>query len=286
MLSHKSFVLSASFPSSKLSLSNFEHALHRLDPYHFSTIEYYCEGIAPGQVRSALGEKIGIFLAAAREKSQNLLPSSTNPEQRNLAVRELVDCMHFAAEAGSKAVLFNSGLRPSNKDEEQEALKCFEESIIAMHLAEPDLELLLEPGDRDVEYRHLIGPIPQAAEFVSQLRSKGLPIGLTFDISHVAQLGESVDSSWKSAKNVSRHIHLANCVLNKASPIYGDKHPLFGIKDSVYQHEDAKKILSMLSQDPSPLTVGIEMICPPNESEDTFFQRFVQETAWFFEATF
>jgi len=58
------------------------------------------------------------------------------------------------------------------------------------------MEILLEPGDRDVEYRYLIGHTDMAVSFIEGVRSEVPCIGLVFDISHIAQLNEDIYSSW------------------------------------------------------------------------------------------
>jgi sugar phosphate isomerase/epimerase len=197
-------------------------------------------------------------------------------------VEELRDCFHFARDAGAFAVMVSSGPRPDREADDPACLACLADSLQALHQAEPALEILLEPGDRDVEYRHLLGPARMSADFAKTLVQTGLPLGLIFDISHSAQLGEDPYEAWETVKPYCRHVHLANCVLVKGSPIYGDKHPFFGVKDGVYSHDDARKFLSVLEAAPEPLRVTLEMICPAGEEEEDFFRRLVEDTEWFF----
>jgi hypothetical protein len=144
------------------------------------------------------------------------------------------------------------------------------------------LPILLEPGDRDVHFRQLLGHTDISIEFTAALRKEGIPLGLIFDISHVAQLGEDLTTAWNMARPCCDHVHFANCVLEKGNPLYGDRHPFFEIPQGVYSHRDARDFLALLQNDPGPLTVSLEMICPAGEKEDDFFKRLTAETAWYF----
>jgi len=279
----KSFVLSATFPSSKSSASGLQKAVDFIKPFDFTIIEYYCENCDAERVRNILGNYKSVFLGAALQKTQNLNLCTKNAADRKRAVDELTECFKFARQAGSESVLINSGMRPDEEKDDKLCLSYLKDSIIELHQRVPDINILLEPGDRDVEYRHLLGHTEIAVSFIEDIRTEVPCIGLVFDISHIAQLNEELYSSWSMAKKYCSHVHLANCVLNRLSPLYGDKHPLFGVEDGVYSHEYAAAFYQSLQKETSPLTVGIEMICS-EASEQSFFERFVSETGWFFSA--
>jgi hypothetical protein len=282
MLKEKSFVLSAAFPGSKKGVESLRYALNMLSPYHFSTIEYYCEEVSPGQAAVLLTGKKSIFLAGARQKNAGLNPCACDRKTREKAIAELGECFHFAREAGAAAVMLSSGSRPPNEADDVLCLEYLADSLHRLHRMEPELPMLLEPGDRDVEYRQLLGPSIWSADFVAARKKEGLPLGLIFDISHAAQLGENLETAWDTVKPYCDHVHLANCVLEKKSPIYGDKHPFFGIPQGVYSHQRAQDFLTKLVNDPTPLRISLEMVCPPGEKEDDFFTRLRADTGWFF----
>jgi sugar phosphate isomerase/epimerase len=281
-LKEKSFVLSAAFPGSKRGLKGLRRALDLLAPYRFSAIEYYCEEVSPGQAAALLAGKTSVFLAGARQKMAGLNPCALDRETREKAVAELGECFHFAREAGAAAVMLSSGSRPPGEADDALCLAYLADSLHRLHRVEPELPMLLEPGDRDVEYRQLLGPSRWSADFAAARRKEGLPLALIFDMSHAAQLGEHLETAWDTVKPCCDHIHLANCVLEKNSPIYGDKHPFFGIPQGVYSHQRARDFLARLVNDPRPLRVSLEMICPPGEREDDFFARLAADTGWFF----
>jgi sugar phosphate isomerase/epimerase len=283
MVNSKSFVLSASFPGSKKGYEGLKKALDATAPYHFTTLEYYSEGVSADKVSLLMDGRRSIFLAGARQKAAGLNPCALDKDVRGKAVAELGECFRFARQAGAAALMLSSGPRPEHETDDPQCLLYLEDSLEKLHKLEPDLPILLEPGDRDVEYRHLLGYTPVSVEFAAACRGDGLPLGLIFDTSHVAQLGEDLGAAWTAARPYCDHVHLANCVLEKQHPLYGDKHPFFGVPGGVYTHQDACGFLSVLREDPLPLTVSLEVICPLNEAEDSFFSRLLSDTGWFFD---
>jgi sugar phosphate isomerase/epimerase len=278
----KSFVLSAAFPSSRNSASGLQKAIDFIKPFDFTVIEYYCENCDADSIRTLMENYRSVFLGAALQKSQSLNLCSKKAADRKKAVDALAESFKFARQAGSESVLINSGMRPEQEKDDTLCLSYLKDSIIELHRRAPDINILLEPGDRDVEYRHLLGHTDMSVSFVEDIRSEVPCIGLVFDISHIAQLNEELYSSWSVAKKYCSHMHLANCVLNRLSPVYGDKHPLFSVEDGVYSHESAAAFFNSMQKENLPLTVGIEMICS-DPSEQSFFERFASETDWFFK---
>ncbi|MDR0758842.1 MAG: sugar phosphate isomerase/epimerase [Treponema sp.] len=258
-------------------------ALDAIAPWHFTTVEYYSEGVSAGKVSRLMEGRRSIFLAGALQKAAGLNPCALDKDVRDKAVAELGECFRFARQAGAGAVMLSSGPRPEHESDDPQCLLYLRDSLERLHKLEPELPILLEPGDRDVEYRHLLGHTPVSVEFVAVCRREGLPLGLIFDISHVAQLGEDLHTAWAVARSCCDHVHLANCVLERRHPLYGDKHPFLGVPGGVYSHQDARNFLSVLQEDPLPLTVSLEVICPLNEPEDRFFSRLVSDTRWFFD---
>ena len=277
----KSIVLSATFPSSKTGAAGLEKALAILEPYNLPVIEYYVEDCGADQARALLEGRESIFLSGALQKQKGLNPSSLDPAQRKTAVELLVESMRFAEQAGAKSVLVNSGPRPSDEKKDEQCLAYLMESLCQLHYAVKGLGILLEPGDREVEYHHLIGHTPVATQFIQDAR-RGIPdIGIVFDTSHIPQLGEELYTAWEIAKQVCTHVHLANCSLVAGSPYYGDKHPPFGIPDGIYSHEDMLRFYNFLGEGDPSMTSGIEIILQGNSEKD-FFERIARETQWFF----
>jgi sugar phosphate isomerase/epimerase len=282
MIKARSFVLSAAFPGSKKGTDGIRRALDLLAPWEIDTIEYYSADVSPDRIAALMRGKSSIFLAGARQKTENLNLCSLDRNIREKAITGLEECFHYARQAGAVAVMLSSGVRPANEKDDPECLALLTDSINRLHELEPDLPILLEPGDRDVEYRHLLGSTALSVEFTCVCRNLGIPLGLIFDMSHAAQLGENLEEAWIKAKPVCNHVHFANCVLKKDSPLYGDKHPFFEVPDGVYTHKDAQNFYALLQNEQIPLTASLEIICPAGEEEHTFFNRIIANHPWFF----
>ncbi len=279
---NKSFVLLSAFPSSKNGFNALKNAVEAIKPYDFSMIEYYCENCNADHVRKLFEEHQSVFLAAALQKAQELNLCTPIAGDRRKAIDALAESFRFARQAGAKSVLINSGRRPEKEEYDVACLEYLKDSIYELHQRVNDIHILLEPGDRDVEYRHLIGHTDTAVSLMHDIRAEVPCISLVFDISHIAQLNEDLYSSWEIAKKYCTHVHLANCVLHRDSQLFGDKHPLFSVKYGVYTHKTAQAFYNHLQNENNPITVGIEMICS-SDSEQRFFECFASETGWFFQ---
>lgn len=91
------------------------------------------------------------------------------------------------------------------------------------------LFLSLEVFDREVEKRSLLGPAVLVAEVAGEVRRSCDNFGVTVDLSHTPQLGESARQALEPVKDYLVHLHVGNCLLSdKSHPAYGDYHPPFG----------------------------------------------------------
>jgi len=276
----KSFVLPATFPCSKTSVEGLQDALDTIREFDIDVIEYYCESRNSDKISGLLGGLESVFLTAALQKQQNLRPCSPDASERKKAVELMTESMRFAEQAGARSVLINSGRRPDDEKKDDDCHKYLMESLCALHNSVKNIGILVEPGDRDIEYRHLIGHTKSAVMFIQEIRKYIQNISLVFDMSHIAQLSEDLYDSWDVAKDYCPHVHLANCSLVEGSEFYGDKHPPFGIKDGVYSHSAALEFYKFLCDTNTSLTIGLEIICHTGSAKD-FFWSYAKETDWF-----
>lgn len=108
-----------------------------------------------------------------------------------------------------------------------QACKSFEE--IGTGIGGNGPEITLEFFNDEGEPELAVGKVPFVRKLYEQ--TQGCGIGITFDTSHVAQMGTDVETSFASLAPWIRHLHLANSVsANRNNPLFGDKHPLFGGK--------------------------------------------------------
>lgn len=95
------------------------------------------------------------------------------------------------------------------------------------------LFLSLEVFDRNIEKRSLLGPAPLVAEVAGEIRRTCDNFGVTVDLSHIPQLGETPRQALEPVKDYLVHLHVGNCLLtDKNHPAYGDYHPPFGCPGS------------------------------------------------------
>lgn len=108
------------------------------------------------------------------------------------------------------------------------------------------LFLSLEVFDRDIEKRSLLGPAPLVAEVASEIRRTCDNFGITVDLSHIPQLGESPRQALVPVKDYLVHLHVGNCLLgDKSHPAYGDYHPPFGCPGSSNGVDELVEFLSV-----------------------------------------
>lgn len=89
------------------------------------------------------------------------------------------------------------------------------------------LHLTLEPFDRDVEKKRVIGPTAEAAALADAVDRENF--GLTVDLSHLPLLDETPREAIRAAGAHLIHAHIGNCVVDDPTcPFFGDFHPRFG----------------------------------------------------------
>ncbi|MCS7185678.1 MAG: TIM barrel protein [Armatimonadota bacterium] len=181
---------------------------------------------------------------------QGLNPSATDELTRKTAVAELKSCVDEAIALGAKTLTLMSG--PFGGDERGE-LKAFIQTLdeICDYAADksPDkpLLVLVEPFDRNVDKKALVGPSHLAGVLASEMLARRKNFGLLIDLSHLPLLNEAIDECLIALPSDSvRHVHIGNCVVVPDDPLYGDQHPPFGYHRSENGVEQVRVFLSAL----------------------------------------
>lgn len=277
----KSIALTPLYPGAVSDQKVFAEALNLFQQYGISVVEH----VSAPELLAEKGRFLrdrgleSVYLGAVVQKREKSSLCNPDERQRCLAVDLAKQLADHAAQAQACKLLLTSGWRPENPDHEQNAYDALTRSFAELlDYVGNELALVLEPGDRDVDYFQLIGPTRYAVTFISQFGGK---VGLVLDTSHVAQLGEELRTATMQAKPYCSHIHLANCVLKKESPLFGDKHPCFDVVDGVYRHEDMLAYFAWLQTlyQADDVTIGVEFI---NREGDAFAKNIVDGTPWFF----
>ena len=128
----------------------------------------------------------------------------------------------------------------------------------------------------------LSGPTEDSLLIAKSIKEKYKMFWLTMDTSHIAQLGEDPERSLILAAPYCDHVHIANCILDSGSSLYGDKHPSFDIDSVVYSRTQLKLLTSIIigNYRHRDLTIGIEII---SAGDIENFENTLNNERWFFE---
>jgi hypothetical protein len=193
-----------------------------------------------------------------------------------------------ALAAGAVKVVTNSGAdQPAAREAAREQLVRFYQ-VICRHVP-PTVTILIEPTDRTLDKRKLIGPSAEAAALCRRLRAEGCTnFASMIDMGHVPLLGETLPQAFQDSAGCLGHIHLGNCILRSPHhPLFGDKHVPWGIAEGEYGTAAVAELLRLGQADgyfgsASRGTVSFEMRPYPElgplASLDRFFA--ILNEAW------
>ncbi len=108
------------------------------------------------------------------------------------------------------------------------------------------LAVSLEPYDRDVDHKRLLGPVAEAVDVAKQVKRDNM--GLTLDLAHLVLLKESPVDAVSAARNFILHAQVSNCVLGDGHPARGDQHPAFGTEGSLVAVDQVAEFLRALDK--------------------------------------
>ena len=144
----------------------------------------------------------------------------------------LADQIEVAAASGAASFAFASGLDVAQPDRPAARAKFAELCVwLCRQLKQHGMIALLEPFDRDVDRKYLLGPTRECVELIESLAPEVDNLKIQLDMAHVALMGESFDKSIRAAADPGylAHVHLGNCVKgDRADPLFGDRHPPIG----------------------------------------------------------
>ncbi|HHX27872.1 MAG: sugar phosphate isomerase/epimerase family protein [Bacillota bacterium] len=215
--------------------------------------------IKDGTIRRKAAEKLRVsglqvmFSGGPAFSGSGFSLCSVDESDRLQAVAFANYLVDMACELGGRNLLVPSGPDPG-EESRSPALDALRRSLIEICRysrecrPENPVVVTLEPFDRDVDCRQLVGSTRLARDVVARVRERYQNCGITLDMSHVAQLGEDMAQAIHDAGDCLSHAHIANCVLDPKSPLYGDKHPPFGVPGGVYSLDDAVRYIDLLER--------------------------------------
>ena len=177
-----------------------------------------------------------------------VFPATADAKEREYALEILKRETEFAIESGAKKIIFGSG-RDVAPPERTDAYKRFEDFILEWsNIIPKDVWLCLEPTDRDIDKFFLYGDVEDTCNAVRNIRQSGFEkMGILLDMGHVPIMHETLESATSKIGDLLTHIHMGNCIIkNTENPLYGDKHPCWGVEDGEYDENDGTKFLNCL----------------------------------------
>ncbi|WP_194165711.1 sugar phosphate isomerase/epimerase [Oceanobacillus sp. CFH 90083] len=151
--------------------------------------------------------------------------SSLDSKLRRETVKQLKESLYGAAECGASNIAFVTGEDPGAV-RRKDAIEGLYESICELceEAAIYNMNVLVEPLDRDTHKKRIVGPTNEAVELINRVEKQFENIGLAFDTAHAALNGEDIHEALETAKHETHQIHFSNAVLNKEDSLYGDNH--------------------------------------------------------------
>jgi len=144
----------------------------------------------------------------------------------------LADQIEVASASGAATFAFASGLDVGEPDRPAGKAKFAELCIwLCDRLKQHGMTALLEPFDRDVDRKYLLGPTAECVELIESLAPAVANLKIQLDMAHVALMGESFEESVGATAGAGHlaHVHLGNCIKrDRSDPFFGDRHPPIG----------------------------------------------------------
>lgn len=158
-------------------------------------------------------------------QENNLDVSSLDSKLRLETVRKIKESLPFAAEIGAKNIAIVTGCDPG-KEHWSEGIEVLYESLleIAEACQEYNMKILVEPLDRFVHKKRIIGTTDETVALLNRVQEKYSNVGIAFDTAHAALNGENIFEALEKGKDLIHQIHFSNAVLAPNSELYGDFH--------------------------------------------------------------
>lgn len=161
-------------------------------------------------------------------KGYNL--SSLDQKLRAESTDYAITLIKTAAESGTVYVGLPSGDYPGDEKCEDAKKALFESYCRISEAAKQfgGLHLTMEPLDRYVHKKQLMGPIHEVMQWFKGLKQECPNFYIHWDSAHEALAGIDLIESLEAALPYMAQFHICNCVTDPKSPYYGDYHMELG----------------------------------------------------------
>lgn len=179
-----------------------------------------------------------------RAGQRSLAPAAIDDEHRNYSMSIYKDELKRAKLCNAQKIITNSG--PNDVENRSKCMDYLVEFYIEFcKCAEPTM-VMIEPTDWDMSKNKLIGSSAEAVEICQRVRDAGCKnMASMIDMCHIPLMHETIVQAVSDTGEYLEHIHIGNCVTDKTSPFYGDKHHGIGIEGGIYDVEDIAEVFRL-----------------------------------------
>jgi sugar phosphate isomerase/epimerase len=151
--------------------------------------------------------------------------------QRQVAVNQILDLIPQARELGATRLALMSGKNvPAPQQTAAMARLCDSlRTICRRAREEAGLPVVMEIFDYDMDKKALVGPCAVAATVAREIRRDFPSFGLLHDLSHIYLCHEEPSTHFPLIREHLVAMHMGSSVSDRAHPMFGDTHPLFGM---------------------------------------------------------
>jgi sugar phosphate isomerase/epimerase len=215
-----------------------------------------------------------------------LAPAAMDNEHRKYTLDIYKDELKRAKLCNAQKIITNSGPNDvENRDKCKDNLVDF---YIELCKCAEGIVVMIEPTDYDTSKCKLIGSSAEAVEICRRVRDASCDnMSSMIDMCHIPLMHETLAQAVVDTGDYLEHIHLGNCVTDKQSPFYGDKHPGIGINGGVYGIEDIAEIFRLCISNGyfsknNKGSASIEMRRLPQQSSEYCFDKYYEAVcrAW------
>lgn len=170
-------------------------------------------------------------------------------EEREKAVVKMKSCIDEAYEMGAAGIGYLAGTyEEATKENSYKQLVKSTREICQYAKEKGNLPVNLEIFDYDIEKCSLVGPVAMAKRIAEDITNEYDNFGLMVDLSHITQLHSSINENIDPIIPYIKHAHMANSVLVKGEPAYGDQHPRFWFPNDTVKEEDLAYFIRKLME--------------------------------------
>lgn len=282
----KGLMLTNAMLSSEKDPAMFRLGVEVLKDFDVQIIEYYTK---EDKLAEEYGRIVrdngftGLFHSALDQKRSGWCRLCAEDEEiRRRSIDFSKWTIEKAVSSGAFRTVIQSGTTPEDPSKEAYCWDSLTRSMEELSdFVGNEIELGIEPCDRSLDVRQLVGPAMSTFNFFQRLNRKN--VILTLDTAHIALTFEDPVEVVRLCLPFCDHIHLANCVTDPAGELFGDKHPLFGFPGSVFSDEEAQTMYAAIGDlfGDREWYASPEMICR-EEDEPAYLKRMLERMPWFF----